>query len=73
MARPEGVEPPTFGSVVRRSIQLSYGRSNCIVEYNNISKIEENAINSGQLKGNSMYIILNILTVMKKLLVKNMP
>ena len=25
-ARPEGVEPPTFWSVVRRSIQLSYGR-----------------------------------------------
>ena len=26
MARPAGVEPTTFWSVVRRSIQLSYGR-----------------------------------------------
>ena len=29
MVNPEGIEPPTFWSVARRSIQLSYG-STCL-------------------------------------------
>ncbi len=36
MVRPEGVEPPTYGSVVRCSIQLSHGRI-CEVKHSSLT------------------------------------
>ena len=31
MVRPAGLEPATYGSANRRSIQLSHGRINCVL------------------------------------------
>ena len=38
LVRPGGFEPPTFWSVARHSIQLSYGRIKNIIQYNLILK-----------------------------------